>query len=396
MNKYIVGFKRKSETLNTFFAEQCSLRPNKSVLPSQLTLLTKNSLSKCNFSKKDILQINRNLDFNKAHGHDMISIRMLILCGDSIRKALELILKTYLRNGRFSQEWKKANAVPVHKKGDKQTIKSYRPVSLLPVCGKILERLLYDTMFNFFYKNNLPSPNQSTFRPGYSCINQLLSINHEILSAFDMGLEVREIFLDISKAFDKVRHDGMIFKLHQNGIFGEMINILMDFLSDRKQRVVLNGQCSSWADIRAGVPQGSILGPLFLIYINDLSNDIKSKCKLFADDAPLFSVVHDIDTSANDLNHDLEKISEWVFQWKMRFNTDPSKHAQEIIFRRKKTVSIHPVVYFNNTPVNSTATHKYLGMILDSKRSYENHQDHWSFEKISTYSSNKKISSDNL
>ena len=100
------------------------------------------------------------------------------------------------------------------------------------------------------------------------------------------------------------------------------------------------------------------MGPLlFLIYINDLTNDIKSKCKLFADDTSLFSVVHDIDTSANDLNHDLEKISEWAFQWKMKFNPDHTKQAQEIIFSRKKTVSIHPVVYFNNTPVNSTATH---------------------------------------
>ena len=170
-------------------------------------------------------------------------------------------------------------------------------------------------MFNFSSNNNLLSPYQSGFRPADSCINQILSINYEILSAFDMGLEVRGIFLDISQAFDKVWHDGLIFKLHQNGICGEMINVLEDFLRERKQRVVLNGQCSSSADIHAGVPQGFILGRLlFLIYINDLSNDIKSKCKLFADDTSFFSVVHDIDTSVNDLNHDLEKISEWAFR----------------------------------------------------------------------------------
>ena len=180
---------------------------------------------------------------------------------------------------------------------------------------KIFERLIYDTMFNFSSNNNLLSPYQSGFRPDDSCINQILSINYEILSAFDMGLEVRGIFLDISQAFDKVWHDGLIFKLHQNGICGEMINVLEDFLRERKQRVVLNGQCSSSADIHAGVPQGFILGRLlFLIYINDLSNDIKSKCKLFADDTSFFSVVHDIDTSVNDLNHDLEKISEWAFR----------------------------------------------------------------------------------
>ena len=158
--------------------------------------------------------------------------------------------------------------------------------------------------------------------------------------------------------------------LRQNGICREMINILEDFLSYRKQRVIFNAQCSSWADIHAGVPQGSML---FLIYINDLSNDIKSKCKLIADDSSLFSVVHDIDTSRNDLNHDLEKSSEWAFQWKMNFNPGPTKQVQKVIFSRKKTVSIHPLFYFNKNPVNSTATNKHLGMILDSKLIYVNH-----------------------
>ena len=150
-NKYIVDFKEKSEIFNTFFAEQCSVIPNKSVLPSQLTLLTENLLANCHFSKKDILQIIRNLDSNKANGHDMISIPMLKLCGDSICKPPVLIFKTCLRNGRFPLKWKKANVVPIHKKGNKQTIKNYRPVSLLPICGKIFERLLYDTMFDFIY-----------------------------------------------------------------------------------------------------------------------------------------------------------------------------------------------------------------------------------------------------
>ena len=107
----------------------------------------------------------------------------------------------------------------------------------------------------------------------------------------------------------------------------------------------MNGQCSSWAGVNACVPQGSILGPLlFLIYINDLSDGLKSECKLFADDASLFSVVNDINASASDLNEDLEKIGNWAFKWKIKFNTDPNKQAQEILFSRKKTVSLHPVV----------------------------------------------------
>ena len=109
-----------------------------------------------------------------------------------------------INTGKFPSEWKKGNVIPIHKKDDKQNVKNYCPVLLLPICGKIFERLIYNFMYDFLTENDLLSPNQSGFRSGDSCINQLLSINHEILSAFDKGLEVRGIFLDISKAFDKV------------------------------------------------------------------------------------------------------------------------------------------------------------------------------------------------
>ena len=151
-----------------------------------------------------------------------------------------------------------------------------------------------------------------------------------------------------------------------------MINIINDFLTNRKQRVVLNGQCSSWVDIRAEVPQGSILGPLlFLIYVNDLLNGLKSECKLCADNTSLFFVVNDVNTSASDISSDLKLISDWAFHWKMSFNAAPSKQAQEIIFSRKKMKSSHPSVYFNNIPV--TSVHKHLRMLLNDKLSYEHH-----------------------
>ena len=194
-------------------------------------------------------------------------------------------------------------------------MKNCRPVSLLPVCGKIFERLIYNELFNLLLRINLISPNQSGFKPGDSCINRLLSITHEIYNSPDEGLEVRRVFLDISKAFDKVWHKGLLFKLSQKGVSGNLLDLLSSFLSDRKQRVLLNVQTSEWRNVTAGVPQGSILGPLlFLIYINDLSSDLSSKAKLLADDASLFSVTHGITYSANELNNDLKKISDWVFQ----------------------------------------------------------------------------------
>ena len=110
-------------------------------------------------------------------------------------------------------------------------------------------------------------------------------------------------------------HDGIIYKLTQNGISGNLLNLLEDFLKERKQRAVLNGQVSTWTNINAGVPQGFILGPLlFLIYINDLTEGLTTNVKLFADDTSLFSVVHDTQTSANDLNKDLKIINDWAFQ----------------------------------------------------------------------------------
>ena len=129
----------------------------------------------------------------------------------------------------------------------------------------------------------------------------------------------------ISKALDKVWLDGIIFKRRQNGTSGELLNLLCDFLRNKKQIVVLNGQVLTWTNVNAGVPQGSMLGPLpFLIYINDLADELFSNTKLFTDENSLFSVVHNIDSSAAELNNDLAKISHWAQQWKMGFNPDPS------------------------------------------------------------------------
>ena len=229
-------------------------------------------------------------------------------------------------------------------------------------------------MYPFFILNELISPNQSGFKQGDSCINQLLSITHDIYQSLDEGYEVPGVFLDISKAFDKVWHKGLLYKLEQNGIKGPLLNILANFLRSRKQRVVLNGQHSSWSDILAGVPQGSILGPLlFLIYINDLADGLQCNPKLFADDTSLFSTVYDINEATNSLNNDLVKITQWAYQWKMSFNPDISKQAHEVIFSRKRSIVTHPPLNFNNISVAQTNSQKHLGMQLDRKLNFEEH-----------------------
>ena len=156
--------------------------------------------------------------------------------------------------------------------------------------------------------------------------------------------------------------------MKQNSISGNLLNIIKDFLSLRKRRVVLNGQHSAWVNIEAWVPQGSILGPLFfLIYINDLSDDLTPNPKWFADDTFLFSVVQNINSTTTGLNSDLSKISDWAFQWKMNFNPDPNKQAQEVIFSRKINKIIYPPLLFNQNLVKSSSSQKHLGMVLDTK-----------------------------
>ena len=154
----------------------------------------------------------------------------------------------------------------------------------VPIIPPLLENGLYDSLYSHLVSCNLLDPNQSGFRPGDSTINQLLSITHTIFKAFDCNptLDVRSVYLDISKAFDRVWHVGLIYKLKRCGVSGQFLSLVQSFLKDRKQRTVLNGQCSNWGDVLAGVPQGSILGPLFfLVYINDLTADLKCHVKLF-------------------------------------------------------------------------------------------------------------------
>ena len=149
---------------------------------------------------------------------------------------------------------------------------------------------------------------------------------------------------------------------------------MTDFLDNRSQRVILNGQYSSWAKVEAGVPQGSILGPLlFLIYINDLSDNLASNPKSFAGNTPLFSVVKNVDDSNTDLNNDLKKIDEWVLQCKMSFNPDPTKQAQELIFSRKVQTTNHPPLSFNENVVPKTTLQKHSGMLLESKLNFSEH-----------------------
>ena len=292
---------------------------------------------------------------------------MLHLCDKSIVPPLGLIFRNILRTGTYPLLWKLANVTPVYKKCDKQSLKNYRPISLLPLCGKIFEKIVFNALYNQLVRTHLLTSNQSGFLPLDSCPNQLLYLASEIHEAFEnpKSLEVRAVFLDISKAFDKVWHEGLLFKLKQNGVDGNLLQFFQCYLSHRHQRVTLNGQYSEYTMIESGVPQGSVLGPLlFLIYINDLEKGLKSNVKFYADDTMLYSTVNDPSTSAANLNHDLELIRNWAYQWKMEFNPDPTKQATEVLFSCKRSKVDHPPIYFNGNQVVRIDEQKHLGLTL--------------------------------
>ena len=180
----------------------------------------------------------------KAHSHDDISIRMLKVCDSVVTEPLSILFENCVDCGLFLR-----NCLILYqlKKNDKHYINNCRPVSLLPICGKILERIIYNSVFLYLENNNMLTPDQSGFSPNNSCVNQLLSIVYRIYSDFDENpsIEVRINFLDISKAFDKVWRKGLLFKLETIGMSGNFLKSFQSFLSDRQLRVVLNGQYSN-------------------------------------------------------------------------------------------------------------------------------------------------------
>ena len=180
---FVTHFQEKANIFNSFFAKQCTLVSNNSVLLSEFTYITEECIQSITFSESDVIKIIKALDVKKAHGHDSISVRMIKLCTNSITHPLILIFQNSMATGTFVNQWNRANIVPIHKKNDKQMVSNYRPVSLLPIFSKVFEKLIFNELFKFFEDKDLLSKHQSGFRPGDSCMYQLLTITHDIFSS---------------------------------------------------------------------------------------------------------------------------------------------------------------------------------------------------------------------
>ncbi len=242
-------------------------------------------------SEEEIVAVIKILDSNKAQGPDGIPVRLLKETAMQIAPSLRVLYNKCLNVGVLSDEWKLANVVPVHKHGEKSHVEDYRPISLLSIISKVLERCVFNNIKYHVYEQI--SPYQNGFMPGKSCITQLVDVFERIGRELDRGKQIDVLYLDMSKAFDKVSHATLLHRLRQFGFGGNILKWFRSYLTNRHQRTTILGATSKSLPVTSGVPQGSILGPLlFLLYEDHLSNAVRaSNIATFADDTKIFRTI---------------------------------------------------------------------------------------------------------
>lgn len=351
-----------TECLNNQFKSVFTDENTSNIAKLNCIPVTQNTLDDIQFIDKDmVLKHLKKIRSNKAEGPDEVYARILREAEVELSLPLSIIFAASLSQSLIPLDWKRANVVPIFKKGDKSKVENYRPVSLTSLVCKLLESIIKDAVVNFLEAHNLIKATQHGFRKAHSCLTNLLSFLDFATEQFDKGQQTDVAYLDFSKAFDKVPHQRLLIKLKQHGIRGRIVKWIESWLSGRQQRVVLNGSKSRWLDVISGVPQGSVLGPvLFIIFINDIDNGIDSNVLKFADDLKIFRKVE----TTNDhklLQDDLDKIVKWSETWQMKFNFGKCK----IMHIGRKNNSDSYVMDSNNLDI--IEREKDLGVIINSR-----------------------------
>lgn len=366
---YCTSDKEKADCLNSYFTSTSTIDDSNASLPPFFER-TNQYLENITITENEVKDILQNLNVNKASGLDMVSNRMLKYTASTVCKPLCIIFNRSIQDGIFPEPWKNSQLVPIHKKGDTTLPSNYRPISLLSNVGKTMERVIYKHIYNHLHSNELLHKYQSGFLPGHSTTYQLIDIYHHICQSFDEKQYSCMVFCDISKAFDRVWHRGLLFKLRQNGIKGKLLDWISDYLSSRKQRVFINSASSFISIITAGVPQGSVLGTLFfLVFVDDISCNLLSLIRLFADDSSLFFTATKIEDIEGIVNHDLAMILAWAKLWLVDFN--PNK-TEAILFSLRNN-SETPNLLFDGTNIKFVDNHKHLGVTLTSSGQWNTH-----------------------
>ena len=310
-----------AELLNNFFS---SVFTNENLfdVPSLESKCLGDPLSSVHVSLDCVWKQLCNLDPCKSSGPDDCHPRVFKEVKEGLLQPLFLIFKKSLEEGQLPSSWKDATVTPIFKKGCRSLPSNYRPVSLTSIVCKMLECIIKDCLMKHFTINNLFAVNQHGFRPGHSCVTQLLKVMENWTNFIDSGASVDVIYLDFQKAFDRVPHGRLLSKVKSYGIEGSILRWIQDFLRNRRQQVHIRGSYSGWISATSGVPQGSVLGPIFfLIFVNDLPQMVSSMLYLFADDTKLY---HPIRTPQDCvlLQRDLARLVDWCDRWQMAFNVD--------------------------------------------------------------------------
>ena len=356
----------KAEELRLQF-DSVFTKENISFLPAMPDCSAGHAITDVEVTVFDVCKRLKELNVYKSPGPDGIHPRILSECAEQLSEPLTALFKLSMDAGVLPIDWKKGNISAIFKQGSRHEAANYRPVSLTCIACKIMESIVRDVIMQHLLANKLLSDHQHGFVPGRSCSTQLLKVIDEWTEALDKGKSLDVIYLDFAKAFDSVPHKRLILKMSAYGVRGKLLNWIENFLTDRWQRVTVMGESSEWSRVSSGVPQGSVLGPLlFLVYINDLPEMVRSSAKVFADDTKLYRTVS-AGPDAQELQNDLDSLHVWSQNWQLPFNANKCK-----VMHLGKG-SIDKEYSIDGEVLQTVDMEKDLGVIIDKKLKFHQH-----------------------
>jgi len=372
-NQTFIHSEEKAECFANIFAEKSTIPQDENNKETpRVKRKTTASLKKITFWPKHVRKALFKLDIDKATGPDSIPARVLKKAAPELAKPLARLFQLLMNKHYMPNQWKLAHVIPCYKKKDKHDPSNYRPVSLLSIISKVMEGLINKTLWKHINKHQLISDKQFGFRAGHSTADALTYVTQKLLDTKDKRQESRLICLDISRAFDRVWHKGLISKLEALGLKGILLKWLEDYLTNRELKVTINGKTSMAKAINAGVPQGSILGPLlFIIYIDDLPEKLTNTAILYADDSSVMSIIRETEDRARvaeSLNNDLAEIQKWASKWNVLFGAAKCKSVT--ISSLQDAAGNHPELHFMDSILTEADEVELLGITIRKELSW--------------------------
>ena len=366
-----ISDEEKASTLNKYFSSVYTKEDTKRI-PTCENHAVRTPCPRIQLSRNDVYRELQALNPTKSAGPDNLYPIVLKETASTIAGPLLRIFQLSLDTGEVPAAWQRANVTPIFKKGNRKEPGNYRPISLTCICCKVLEKFIRQTMVNHMAENDLLTNDQHGFWSGRSCTTQLLSVIETWTDQLEKGIDIDVLYFDFSKAFDMVPHRRLLSKLESYKVSQQITDWVEAYLSNRKQRVLVNGTRSEWEAVSSGVPQGSVLGPvLFLIYINDLPKEVKNCIRLFADDTKLYrTVTTDLDCLS--LQQDIDNIEEWASKWQLKFHP---KKCKTMRIGDKYPRYNYTMTAEDGTIVKleETVVEKDLGVVVDNKLTFSHH-----------------------